>query len=469
MSEEKNNEQGKKPVSGKSQSAKPESPTGSTTKSPQKEGGSETTGATAPPPPPTKSGGGGFLAVLALLLAGGGLAAGYQAWQGNETVVARLHEADAALEARLNELEQRTANMAGQLQSIASSNQNVGPQLAALRDRLEDQLKEAVTALEGQVAAAKEDASNRIAQQFAILQDAVNALQAKLEEKKPEERQKPLWEPAEAEFLIRLADESLRLRGDVRTAVAALREADQRLQAVGHPAFATTRRLIAEEIQALLAVPQVDVPAALATLGNLQERVTELPLQNARRAATADDQEDAAEVHAQAEEAGEELSPWRAFFRDLWDTIKSLVTVRRRDATDEPLIPPQRVLYLTQNLQLKLETARLALLRGDESAYHNAIQAAIGWISRYYVDDDEAVQEVLATLRQLDELVIRPELPSVKPSLEALREVLESRAYLSARTLPLDDLLAAQAPAPADGSLLLAAAGVRIVKGEEQP
>ncbi len=468
MSEEKNNEQGKKPVSGKSQSAKPESLTGSTTESSQREGGNKS--AAAPPPPPAKSGGGGFLAVLALLLAAGGLAAGYQAWQSNESVVTRLHETDAALEARLNELEQRTANIAGQLQSIASSNQNVGPQLAALRDRLEDQLKEVVTALEGQLAAAKEDASNRIAQQFAILQDAVNALQAKLEEKKPEERQKPLWEPAEAEFLIRLADESLRLRGDVRTAVAALREADQRLQAVGHPAFATTRRLIAEEIQALLAVPQVDVPAALATLGNLQERVTELPLRNARQEVADEREQEVAGAEARAEASGgaeEERSSWQAFFYDLGDTIKSLVTVRRRDVTDEPLIPPQRVLYLTQNLQLKLETARLALLRGEESAYHNAIQAAIGWISRYYVNDDEAVQDVLATLRQLDELVIRPELPSVKPSLEALREVLESRAYLSAHTLSLD--LAAQVPASGDGSLLLAAAGARIVKGGEQP
>ncbi len=374
----------------------------------------------SPPPPasaaPAKSGS-TLLAVLALVLAGGGLLAGYQLWQENQHVVSGLQERDSRLEQRLDGLDKRAAAIEQQLRQLAGSNQNIAPRLAALRETLDQEL-----------AALKEENKAQISQEFTILQNAVNALQTKLEEKKPQER-KPLWEPAEAEYLIRIANDSLTLRGDVATALAALRAADQRLQAVGHPAFATTRHLLAEEINALLAVPQADIAAAAATLSSLQQRVPALPLKG-RRATPAP----AAPESAPPEAA---RTGWRGFLHDIWQAFKELVTVRRRDVGDEPLMAPERVLYLGQNLQLKLETARLALLRGDEGVYHGALKTAAQWLARYYDGDDAAVKEVSETLGRLDKIVVKPELPSLKASLKAIREVLASRAYLSARQLPL--------------------------------
>ncbi len=403
---------GKKPAAGKEAAAKGAGP-----RAPTADPAPE-----APPSPPSSTappkGGGRLLAILALLLSAGGIAAGYQLWQENQNVVSALQEQDSRLEQRLDGLKNRAATIEQQLQQLASANQDIEPSLAALRQTLDQKL-----------AALKEENKAQISQEFSILQNAVNALQAKLEEKKPAER-KPLWEPAEAEYLIRIANDSLTLRGDVATALAALRAADQRLQAVGHPAFATTRRLLAEEINALLAVPQADIAAAATTLSSLQQRVTELPLKG-RHAAPAPQ---AAEEPPQPQE---ELTGWRGFVNDLWQALKELVTVRRRDVNDEPLMAPERVLYLGQNLQLKLETARLALLRGDEVAYHSALKTAAQWLGRYYDGDDAAVREVLATLARLDKIVVKPELPSVKASLEAIREVLASGAYLSARQLPL--------------------------------
>ncbi|MFQ5488682.1 MAG: uroporphyrinogen-III C-methyltransferase [Gammaproteobacteria bacterium] len=378
------------------------------------------------------------------MLAGGGIVAGYLLWQKNQSVVSGLLAHDSRLEQRLGGLDNRAAAIEQQLQQLASANQDIEPSLATLRQTLDQK-----------IAALKEENKAQISQEFAILQSAVNALQAKLEEKKPLER-KPLWEPAEAEYLIRIANDSLTLRGDVATALAALRAADQRLQAVGHPAFATTRRLLAEEINALLAVPQADIAAAANTLSSLQQRVTELPLRG--RHATAAP----AEVAQESEPPAEELTGWRGFLHDIWQALKELVTVRRRDVSDEPLMAPERVLYLGQNLQLKLETAHLALLRGDEGAYHGALKTAAQWLERYYDGDDAAVREVRETLGRLDKIVVKPELPSLKASLEAIREVLASRAYLSARQLPLG--LAANNQA--QGWL---PAVVLTVKGGEQP
>ncbi|HHH35943.1 MAG TPA: hypothetical protein ENK48_03825 [Gammaproteobacteria bacterium] len=400
---------------------------------------------TAPQAGPAPASGGGkggsFIAILALMVAAGGVAAGYKLWQENQTVDRRLEERSGQIANRLQDVQRRLNALDGRVGELASTSQDIQPRLDALRKEVE-----------GRLAALGQDTRKQMEQQFSILQDSVNQLQARLEEKKPEAAQKPLWEPAEAEYLIRIADDSLRLRRDVVTALAALRAADQRLQAVGHPAFATTRRLLAEEINALLAVPRTDVAATAATLAGLQDRVAELPLKGGSSGASPAESAGQEEEGA-AEAASGESGGWRGFFSDLWQALKSLVTVRRRDVTDEPLMTPAQTLYLSQNIQLKLETARLALLRGDEAAYHGALKAARQWISRYYEEEDAAVKEVLATLDKLDGITLNPELPSVKASLEAIQEVLASRAYLSAIVRPprlaLDNPGQARPPAAA--------------------
>ncbi len=487
------------------------------------EGSKSTAGATsgggsgAGTTPPERKGGGGFMALLALLLAGGGLVAGYQALQQNQATVGELAARSDRLEARLNTLDERaTALEQGLAQGLAQAGAaaapppaaegaavaDIEPRLAALQGGLEQQLEEKVGALEGrvseqlaalesrlgerlaalqqeleqrvgalrdelgpQLAAVAEETRAALARETASLEKAIAALQTKVDEL--ERDRAPLWEAAEVEYLINIAHDSLVLRRDVQTAVVAMRTAAQRLQGLEHPAFAATRQLVADELKALLAVPQVDVSATAFTLTRLQEQIAGLPLRDEKLTAGPPPAGGGGGSDAAQGEGGGEEPEWARFLDDMGESLKGLVIVRRRDVNDEPLLPPDRARFIGENLRLKLEAARLALLRSDEGVYHASLKTASQWLKRYYQEDAPGVQAMLKTLAELDQLVLQPQLPSVQASLKAIREVLESRAFLVSQ-VGRSGKSAGELTAYRNGAQAWLSANVAPVKGGEE-
>lgn len=327
-----------------------------------------------PPPPPSVSpargrGWGLRVAFIALLIAGGGLAAGYftarhlEARQ--ESQARYLAELDAALQSerqRQDEIAARLARVEGELPDVSA-------ELAQVEEML------------------RRDALLRI-------------------------------EPADVERLLRMANDSLLLDGDSDTALLALRNADQRLQALGDPLFAEVRRRLAQEITALAAVPRPDIAGMAYTLASLQGELGGLLLK--RTAPVQPDAQSAPDTSAGSPR-------WRALLRDMWATLKSLVVVRRREGNEPPLIAPGEQALLTQNLYLKLESARLALLGRDNRNFHASLATAQSWLHDYYDAGSAPVAAVGARLREMEQADIAPPLPDISASLHALRTALERR------------------------------------------
>ncbi len=355
---------------------------------------------------------GSLLAFIALIVAIGGVAAGYQLWQKNLAAVGQLGDQTGQVDSRLKETEQRISQVEGQVSQLAQTSSSLDPKIATIQATSQGELK----ALDSRL-------TEKITTDFNILQDSLTTLQSKISEAKPAER---AWEPAEVEYLIRIAIDSLQLRRDVSTAVAALSAADRRLRDLGLPAFAETRRHIADDLTALLAIPKADIAGAAFTLSSLQNTVEQLQLPASSSSATGQSSGAADEKMEEAEKE----EGWRGFFMGMWQAFTDLVTIRRRDQADQPVMAPEQQLYLTQNLQLKLETARLALLRRDERIFHDSLKAAREWVQKYYDADAAMVASTLTSLQQLDKIVVNPELPSLSASLNAIRGVIASQAYI---------------------------------------
>lgn len=226
-------------------------------------------------------------------------------------------------------------------------------------------------------------------------------------------------EPADVERLLRMANDSLQLEGDRATALLALRIADRRLQALGDPLFAEVRRRLAQEITALAAVPWPDVAGMAYTLSSLQGELGALSLKRGLPAATGGEETAAVSTA--------ELPRWRTLLRALWAEIKSLVAVRRREGGEPPLITPDEQVFLTQNLYLELEAARLALLGRDNRNFHASLATAQTWLHEYYDADSAPVAAVSARIREMEQADIAPPLPDISASLHALQTALERR------------------------------------------
>ncbi|MGH6885229.1 MAG: uroporphyrinogen-III C-methyltransferase [Geminicoccales bacterium] len=217
----------------------------------------------------------------------------------------------------------------------------------------------------------------------------------------------------EIEQYLRMANRAAQLARDPVMALAALRIADDRLRALDDPAYTPVREQVGTEIDALEALPQIDVEGIALRLGRLASRVDELPL------AVRDEDT----VMAAGDEPVEEPGFWSRTWAAVRGALKSLVSVRRTDEDAAPMLAPEQEYFLRENLRLQLETARLALLRGDEANFTASLRQAREWLESYFETDRTRIVRVTERLEKLAELKLQPELPDLSGSLAALRDV----------------------------------------------
>ena len=240
------------------------------------------------------------------------------------------------------------------------------------------------------------------------------------------------WIVAEVEYLLRIAAHRLQLARDTETARVALELADQRLRATQDPGWAGVRAQLARDIAALGAYASPDLVGLAARLGAVIDQVPQLTV---ARAAVGSDRS----VPGSTTRSPEERS-WDTLLDDLLAGFKGAVRIRERSQPGAAMLAPEHQFFLYENMKLRLETARLALSRGDLASYRDNLETAARWLTDHFSQDAvaAAMHASLASLRTID---VAPELPDIGQSLRALQ----------VRRQLLDDVLpreTAAAPSP---------------------
>lgn len=322
-----------------------------------------------------RRGGLGLAAVLAAAaLLGAGILAllGYQESQRIQTL--------------LTEQQQRVDGIAGKLD---------GMDPRAGLQALGEELGQKIDALEAAQAAE--------ARRIATLNEAIGAIHAQTS------RSQRGWIIAEAAYLMRTANYRLHLARDIDGAIAALEAADQRLHELSDPSLLPVREALADEMQALR---EIERPDLVGLALRLDRMITGLkPLPPASPVAGAE------ETPGPVAAEGEEKS-WEGLAKAVWSGLSEHITVRHHGTVVVGLPNAEIEMYLHQMLRLKLEAARLALLRSDDSAFHRQLESATAWIDQHF--DKNQVGDLRAELLELDGVDLRPDLPDISGSLTVL-------------------------------------------------
>jgi uroporphyrin-3 C-methyltransferase len=242
------------------------------------------------------------------------------------------------------------------------------------------------------------------------LRQVRNRLEAAAREEASAERAPSL---AEIEFLLLLADRELRLAGNPRIALAALREADDRIARLEDPALAGVRAAVNDEIAAVEAVAAVDIEGIALRLDSLAARIEGLPLRGAL----------APEPETAAGDGADPASGWDRFVARVRSAASGLFRVRRSDAPAAPLLAPDESFFLYRNVELDLKSARLAVLAGDAANYGAGLGAARAALQEYFQHDDPAVAAVLDAIDELQQRDITPRWPAISRSVGLLRDL----------------------------------------------
>lgn len=279
-------------------------------------------------------------------------------------------------------------------------------------DQLEQNLQLANSGLSKEIEARKSEQAEHQA-----LSSAMQELSAKLG------RSTVAWRMAEVEYLLTVANHRLILAQDRETAIAIFETADNRLKAIGDTALLKVRKAIAVELSALRGMPEVDIPGLALRVGSIADSVAQLPLLDKKRIAV-----------AMTDDTKNKSNKWQDILTAMWNDLKSLVQVRRHQQPTEPLLPPSEAWFLYQNLTLKLEQARLAVLRRDTDLFRQYINEAVSWMANYFESESPAVKSSEDTLKTMLNIELHPAVPDVSGSLRLLREVMKQQSELAANS-----------------------------------
>jgi len=224
------------------------------------------------------------------------------------------------------------------------------------------------------------------------------------------------WRASEVEFLLSVANQSLILSHNVGSAKTALQDADKRLRQIGDPGLIAVRNKISNEINMLNSLSLPDIAGIAAQLNTLSANLSQLPFiaPDLSREPLANPQ------------SATGFSGLGDAIKQLWgNVVNGLFKIQRTDKPVEPLLPPDEKQYLLNNLKLKLEQARIALVQRQSQLFHNHLLDIEQWVNQYFDQGSPAVQELTKTVQSYHDADLDPKLPDISGSLRELHAWME--------------------------------------------
>ena len=305
-------------------------------------------------------------------------------------------------------------------------------QIGNLAQEVAQRLKVESESLQQQGAMASE-AQERVKDALAKL----GALEAKLAESQSQQaaleglyqdlsRNRDDWALTEIEQTLTIASQQLQLAGNVRGALLALQNADQRLGRADKAQFIGVRRALQKDIERLKNLPFIDTSGLAIRIDTVIAGIDALPLVfderlPAPRSAVPKAPSGKAEGKDGNAAPKAEPSAWQRLREDAWEQFKQLVRIRDIGDADPALLNPSQAYFVRENLKLKLLNARIALLQRNEALFKSDIDGALVWLNRYADVRSKAGANALASLRSLSSAAVAIELPTLAESLNAVR------------------------------------------------
>lgn len=324
-----------------------------------------------------------LIAIVALVLAGALALWSWQQWQ-----------AQQSLQQSISHLQDDTRRLE---QNYGQSGQERSERIAALEQKLAEQ-RELIATQQRQV-----DHNAR------ALLEAGN-------------RTRTDWLLAEAEYLLRIANQRLLIERDIRGALAALEAGDEVLAETDDIGVYPVRQQLAKEILALKGIADVDRTGLYLQLEAAIDSINQLT--------------DDALIHDRAPDfvsdepdmpPADEPNVMARAWQQVKTTLSDVIVVRRLDEPVKPLLSPEQSAYARLNLQLMLEEAEMAVLRANQPLYERALAKATAAMGQWYDSSDQRIAALKTSLAELADRNVDPALPDISRSLGLLKARLAGR------------------------------------------
>jgi uncharacterized protein HemX len=234
------------------------------------------------------------------------------------------------------------------------------------------------------------------------------------------------WLIADAEYLLSIANQRLYLMGDVNTTREALEAADQRLRESGDAGAFKIREQIAKDITAIRNVAVADIVGMYASIQSLQDQVDTLTLYLPYTG----------KVLTQSKPTQE---PTAKENQNLLDSaigqLEGIVTIRHTEHPIKEILTPEEAQFIREQLRVKLEMVKIALVQQNEMLYQTSLADAKKWTEKNFAPNTET-SNFIAELDKFSAIKIRSHFPDISLSLKMLRDITKLRLEVDKALLP---------------------------------
>lgn len=217
------------------------------------------------------------------------------------------------------------------------------------------------------------------------------------------------------ESAVRVAQDQAQLTGSVQPLLAALRTAERRLARSSDPRLAPVARAVARDLERVKKANLADTAGLLARIDQLLREVDELPMANA-----VGPQRSGATSRERAAPAEAAPSWWERLGRIVWDETRDLLRVSRIERPDAALLSPDQAFFVRENLKLRLQGARLAILARQYEAARADLAAAATSLGTWFDPSARRTQAAATLLQRIRAETRDADLPRVDDTLVAL-------------------------------------------------
>jgi uroporphyrin-3 C-methyltransferase len=310
-----------------------------------------------------------------------------------------LQRKEITMNARLAELEALAVAEAAAVEDDS--------ELVALAEQFEKQLTGSD--------AKRAETDARLAEQLLLIENRLLAQRRELARFGATDRQD--WLLAEAQYLMRLANQRLIMADDAVAAKALLLSADNILVELEDVSLHEVRAALAADLAAIRAVPKRDIQGMYLELAALIEQADNLVI---------------FQLPEELDRAPVELAEnWQQRLQQGYEEallkLSDYVIIRRRDVPIEALMDPQWEGLVRQNLRMLLEQAQVALLSGNQQLFRESLSRARHWVAEFFEADEAAAFALAGQISVLIEKEIAVAMPDISRSLLAVDAALERR------------------------------------------
>jgi uncharacterized protein HemX len=229
------------------------------------------------------------------------------------------------------------------------------------------------------------------------------------------------WLIADAEYLLSIANERLNLIGDINTTREALEAADQRLRESGDTGVLKVREQIAKDLATLRAIQSPDIVGIYAAIQSQEAQVDKLtlilpyvgkPLEASSEKKHPEQQLDDPENTGLIDSALSHL--------------EDIVTIKHTDQAVTEILTPEQADFIREQLRVKLELSKIALVERNEAIFQSGIVDAMQWIAQHFAKN-AASAAMTSELDRLVKMQIHTQFPDMAQSIKLLRDITKLR------------------------------------------